>query len=28
LPMKLVRDGSTLHVKLSLGSRKEQRHGT
>jgi GNAT superfamily N-acetyltransferase len=28
LPMNIVRDGSTLHVTLSLGSRKEQRHGT
>lgn len=28
LPMQLRRDGSTLHVTLSLGSRKEQRHGT
>jgi RimJ/RimL family protein N-acetyltransferase len=28
LPVNIVRDGSTLHVTLSLGSRKEQRHGT
>ena len=28
LPAELRRDGSTIHVKLSLGSRKEQRHGT
>ena len=28
LPVNLRRDGSTLHVTLSLGSRKEQRHGT
>jgi RimJ/RimL family protein N-acetyltransferase len=28
LPMNIVRDGSTLHVTLWLGSRKEQRHGT
>ena len=28
LPLKLRRDGSSLHVTLSLGSRKEQRHGT
>ena len=28
LPVELRRDGSTLHVTLSLGSRKEQRHGT
>jgi RimJ/RimL family protein N-acetyltransferase len=28
LPMSMARDGSTLHVTLSLGSRKEQRHGT
>jgi GNAT superfamily N-acetyltransferase len=28
LPMQLRRDGSAVHVTLSLGSRKEQRHGT
>ena len=28
LPVELRRDGSTLHVTLSLWSRKEQRHGT
>jgi GNAT superfamily N-acetyltransferase len=28
LPMNVVRDGSTLHATLSLGSRKDQRHGT
>jgi GNAT superfamily N-acetyltransferase len=28
LPMNIVQNGSTLHVTLSLGSRKEQRHGT
>ena len=28
LPAELRRDGSTIHVTLSLGSRKEQRHGT
>jgi RimJ/RimL family protein N-acetyltransferase len=28
LPVNIVRDGGTLHVTLSLGSRKEQRHGT
>lgn len=28
LPVNLRRDGSSLHVTLSLGSRKEQRHGT
>jgi RimJ/RimL family protein N-acetyltransferase len=28
LPMNMMRDGGTLHVTLSLGSRKEQRHGT
>jgi RimJ/RimL family protein N-acetyltransferase len=28
LPVKLRRDGSTVHLTLSLGSRKEQRHGT
>ena len=28
LPMKLRRDGSTIHVTLSLESEKEQRHGT
>jgi RimJ/RimL family protein N-acetyltransferase len=28
LPMKLRRDGSTVHVTLSLTSGKEQRHGT
>jgi RimJ/RimL family protein N-acetyltransferase len=28
LPLNIVRDGSTLHVTLSLGGRKEQRHGT
>ena len=28
LPMKLRRDGSTIHVTLSLASEKEQRHGT
>jgi GNAT superfamily N-acetyltransferase len=28
LPMHLRRDGSTIHVTLSLASEKEQRHGT
>ena len=28
LPMQLRRDGSTIHVTLSLASEKEQRHGT
>ena len=28
LPLNIVRDDSTLHVTLSLGRRKEQRHGT
>jgi RimJ/RimL family protein N-acetyltransferase len=28
LPLNIVRDGGTLHVTLSLGGRKEQRHGT
>ena len=28
LPLALRRDGSTLHVTLSLRSRKERRHGT
>jgi RimJ/RimL family protein N-acetyltransferase len=28
LPMQLRRDGSTVHVTLSLGSRKDQPHGT
>ena len=28
LPMNVVRDGSIVHVMLSLGGRKEQRHGT
>ena len=28
LPMKLRRDGSTIHVTLSLASEKEPQHGT
>jgi RimJ/RimL family protein N-acetyltransferase len=28
LPLNIVRDGATLHLTLSLGSSKEQRHGT
>jgi len=28
LPMQLRRDGSVIHITLSLASEKEQRHGT